>query len=478
MAYSVQQIMDALRSQESGGGSDPGQENGTGSGAFGPWQMMPQYWSGRAVAAGLPADAPKTLANQETVVRNMVSGWVTQGYTPQDIGSIWYSGHPLGADADAPQGIYPTIRQYSNSIMQKLGGGDMGSSSTSAATARSTSDSQDFLDFMAGIGMPKPDTTSLDDIAPTYYPSPGKDSTGKDIPGKLLTLGQTKQQQIDEANSQWNTEASKYFPSFMAGRTAAAKGILSPDQKQHQDLQDFIALQEAGIHAGTLDASQAASKLTAFIEQQRNALTLGGQQQTANAEMDKYGPGGNWSYNQLGGTSAQLAKTMGLDPNSSAMNFKTATPFDPAAAYTTNLGLMGGGAGPPGAGTPGAASQQIAALLAGNPPPGNDGGGVPSWGTTPPSAMPAGPQVPSGIGQDGPVPTITPAGSAGPAVGTVPSPTAGVPGWGTGPAGPYIGPQQMDSQGNLIPPPPPAAASSGSLTPQEIAAWHAAAGIR
>lgn len=83
---------------------------------------MPDNWATWSAAAGIPG-AARTLANQERVVLDQIQRYVTNGYSPQDIAAIWYSGHPLGDNADSPQGggKYPTIRQYTQSILQKLG---------------------------------------------------------------------------------------------------------------------------------------------------------------------------------------------------------------------------------------------------------------------------------------------------------------------------------------------------------------------
>lgn len=117
-------IADALRAQESGGGSDPDLLNqSSGSGARGPWQIMPANWPSWARSAGLTSDAPWTLANQKTVVMNQIQRHLDAGYSPEDIAAIWYSGQPLGDNADASQPGGPSIRSYVNSVMANMSGG-------------------------------------------------------------------------------------------------------------------------------------------------------------------------------------------------------------------------------------------------------------------------------------------------------------------------------------------------------------------
>ncbi len=113
-------LMNALRSQESTNSDNPDITNPD-SGARGPWQIMPANWPSWAKAAGLPVNAPWTLANQEKVVQNQIQTHLEAGYSPQDVAAIWYSGQPLGDNADSSQGNYPTIRAYVNSIMGKMG---------------------------------------------------------------------------------------------------------------------------------------------------------------------------------------------------------------------------------------------------------------------------------------------------------------------------------------------------------------------
>lgn len=357
MPYTARQIANALRSQESGGSSDPNITNkSAGSGARGPWQIMPSNWASWAKAAGLPSDAPWTLDNQEKVVMAQIQGHLDHGYTPQDIAAIWYSGQPLGKNADASQRGGPSIRAYSNSVMAKLGGGMSNTStstrSTTSASAKSAADSADFKQFMAGIGNPQPDIND-----PAFEDQPG--TKADPATGQGAVAGRTRAQLYANALSQWNTEASKYFPSFVASRTAAAKGEYSQDQLDQNATTNYIALLNAQVNAGTLDAQTAAAKLTAFIGEQKNALDMTQQQLTANDQMDKYGPGGNWTTAQLGGSFAQKAKEIGADPNVSGMNFKTPTPFDVAGNYAKNIATMGGGDGPPGDTGPSDISQMI-----------------------------------------------------------------------------------------------------------------------
>lgn len=122
----IDRFMDALSGQESGGAWDVVNPD---SGAYGRFQIMPANWGPWAVEAGLPADAPKTAANQERVARFKLQQYFDRFGRWEDVAAVWYSGQPLDeATADRPQGGYPTIRQYVSQVMERFrarGGTDM-----------------------------------------------------------------------------------------------------------------------------------------------------------------------------------------------------------------------------------------------------------------------------------------------------------------------------------------------------------------
>lgn len=290
-----------------------------------------------------------------------------------------------------------------------------------APAAAATSDMGDYQDFLDAYVGPRPQLSDFTDDGGLY--------------------GATKDQKYATAIKDYNTAVKQATAGYASYRTAIGKGVTSPDQKHQQDITNAIAAIDAQVRAGTLDASQAQNKLMAFINEQKNALDLGQQQLTANAELDKYGPGGNWDYNNAGAGFADYAKRNGIDPTSSAISFTTPTPFDPAAAYQQNIQTMGGGGGPPGASSPGSASTAIARLIAGMS--GADSSGAQATASTiqPPDPRLQPGQVTQGFGG-------VPAGYTG-SLRQLPGLISA--GYGGMPA---IRPQGVDQNGNPVAPPP------------------------
>ena len=132
-------FFEAVAGQESGGNYEA--ENGR-TGAFGKYQIMPENWSSWAVQAGLPADAPKTPENQETIAKYKLGeyfdnygaeGALVSWYAGEANGERWANGAPdaIGEGGhyswDAPQGDgdEPSIREYVQQALSRLpeGGG-------------------------------------------------------------------------------------------------------------------------------------------------------------------------------------------------------------------------------------------------------------------------------------------------------------------------------------------------------------------
>lgn len=120
----IDQFMAALAEVESGG--NPYARNPD-SGAYGLFQIMPSNWgpwSREAEAAyGLPPGSlsEQTPENQYMVARAKIQSLLDKYNNFEDVAAIWYSGSPLGANADAPQfyngNQYPSIRDYANKVM-------------------------------------------------------------------------------------------------------------------------------------------------------------------------------------------------------------------------------------------------------------------------------------------------------------------------------------------------------------------------
>ncbi|MBA2708300.1 MAG: hypothetical protein H0U59_10915 [Gemmatimonadaceae bacterium] len=116
----VDDFMRAISGQESGGDYNATNKD---SGAHGRFQIMPANWPSWSAAAGIPG-APQTAENQDRVARFKMQEYYNKFGNWGDVAAAWYSGGPLNPEtADRAQGGYPTIRQYVDSIMGKLGEG-------------------------------------------------------------------------------------------------------------------------------------------------------------------------------------------------------------------------------------------------------------------------------------------------------------------------------------------------------------------
>jgi hypothetical protein len=84
---------------------------------------MPDTWNRYAARAGLGRGAPMTPENQEIVARQMALELYEQFGNWRDVAIGWYAGPgAVGEDyLDASQGNYPTINQYADQIMQRMG---------------------------------------------------------------------------------------------------------------------------------------------------------------------------------------------------------------------------------------------------------------------------------------------------------------------------------------------------------------------
>ena len=112
MAYTVDQFMDAISGQESGG--DYGAENPD-SGAYGRFQIMPANWPSWSAEAGIPG-APQSAANQDRVARFKMQQYYNQTGSWEDVASMWYSGQPRSevnlTRRQGENGEYPSIGEY------------------------------------------------------------------------------------------------------------------------------------------------------------------------------------------------------------------------------------------------------------------------------------------------------------------------------------------------------------------------------
>lgn len=110
--------MTGLAGQESG---NPSAVN-VDTGAYGAWQVLPANWWKWAQQAGLPSDAPKTMANQRVVVRHVLVGYFEAWGSWDNVARAWYAGPARhGWHSNARQGRYPSVNAYAAGVMAKVG---------------------------------------------------------------------------------------------------------------------------------------------------------------------------------------------------------------------------------------------------------------------------------------------------------------------------------------------------------------------
>jgi hypothetical protein len=114
----------ALFGQESGGNYEAKNER---TGAYGKYQIIPENWPSWAKDAGLSADAPQTPANQELVVNAKLKP-LYEKYGARGAAISWYGGEgALNYSEEAKNrkqgaGDEPSINEYADSILSKMGG--------------------------------------------------------------------------------------------------------------------------------------------------------------------------------------------------------------------------------------------------------------------------------------------------------------------------------------------------------------------
>jgi hypothetical protein len=127
----VNALVSALGGQESGSPTAGGYGAvNPDSGATGRFQIMPSNWPSWSQAAGLGPNAPMTPQNQEIVARNQISQYLSDGGgDPAYVAVAWYAGEatakafqadPTNPKWQKPQGKYPSIASYAQSITGKM----------------------------------------------------------------------------------------------------------------------------------------------------------------------------------------------------------------------------------------------------------------------------------------------------------------------------------------------------------------------
>lgn len=128
---SVNALVSALGGQESGSPTAGGYGAvNPDSGATGRFQIMPSNWASWSQEAGLGPNAAMTPQNQEIVARNKISQYLADGGgDPSYVAVAWYAGEstakafqadPSNPKWQQPQGKYPSIASYAQSIAGKM----------------------------------------------------------------------------------------------------------------------------------------------------------------------------------------------------------------------------------------------------------------------------------------------------------------------------------------------------------------------
>lgn len=122
----LEPLLQAIRQKESNNRYDVSNE--WGSGAYGAYQIMPELWSPWGKEAGLPANFPKTPANQDTIARDrfskMLEDWDGD---PKKAAMEWYAGPNAPSwsyqSRNNPQGQGDSVNDYANKVYSLMGMG-------------------------------------------------------------------------------------------------------------------------------------------------------------------------------------------------------------------------------------------------------------------------------------------------------------------------------------------------------------------
>ncbi len=133
-ADGVDAFMNAIMGNENAGEVDPDALNMSGSGARGSFQIMPDNWGPWAVQAGLPFTAEHSAENEYRIAKTQMLKLYRQFGNWRDVAIAWYAGGNSSALQKTPQGQaagnapqyyggdkYPSIFQYADDIVSKMG---------------------------------------------------------------------------------------------------------------------------------------------------------------------------------------------------------------------------------------------------------------------------------------------------------------------------------------------------------------------
>lgn len=201
-------FINAIAGQESGGNYSAVNAR---TGASGKYQIMPENWPAWAEEAGLGADAEMTPENQEIVARFKLGQYYDK-YGARGAAVAWYGGEgalSYGEEAlnrKQGEGNEPSINEYADSIMSRMGqGNEQGRSGPSRKEAKSFL--QQYLENEAEAG---DEYNGIEDLLAT-----GSD---EDVIAKAIELGYGREETPQQpATQQASTEGSEPLKAAIDG---------------------------------------------------------------------------------------------------------------------------------------------------------------------------------------------------------------------------------------------------------------------
>ncbi len=396
MSSALEAMMNALSGQESGG--DYNARNAD-SGASGRWQIMPENWPSWAQEAGLPADAPMTPANQDSVVRNKLTQYYNKFGNWADVAAAWYSGQPLNeATADAPQGggKYPSIRDYANSVIGMafgsgagsaggglagggLSGGDMTQPSADQPTPGGGTQNWDgaasqLQDALTELIANKPSRADYTDAhgfdSASYQAALGNWATSYQ---KLASAAKSLKEQSlglttlpdgtviavgdlsPEQRSQVETANANIYGDILNKFGLSQFNLLSGANKDRNatasaDFQNKLAGYDAGLNFDTHSLASATAGLNRWLNAQTVAEKDASNIAAAQQQVGKWGTSNgkaDFSGGDLGAGVSTLMRQGGMDPSQSILRFPGVQTLDPVGDRLRSLAAMGVSNAPP-----------------------------------------------------------------------------------------------------------------------------------
>lgn len=263
-------FMDALSGQESGG--DYTAQNAR-TGAYGRFQILQSNWPAWAAEAGLGTNAPQTPQNQEYVARFKLQQYYDTFGNWEDVASAWYSGSPLSAynqeqlTRKQGHGDEPSILEYVNSVMGRMGGSAMPDSTFYTRYSQAITKRQGLLERLA----PLDDKFEAASTAGAIY-QPGVG---------LVAYGLGPDGQVDMTQSKVFMTEQEYQDYYtIDGQLADVENEIVGMEQEYEDaggnIDDFIKRSDFSYSTDprNIDADNAAAKFNREMDIRQQATSL------------------------------------------------------------------------------------------------------------------------------------------------------------------------------------------------------------